>query len=173
MLLKRDPRATCSEGLSRELVPPGLHCQRLAIQELSSLQSQSKGVWLLLELVEDLDLIYEVLILWACRMQALWVHGCFHSDFRKSSGRPGSVPKREVSIVVSEARSAVETQEVGEARNVDCLLMKAIRSEQSHPKGDSMRATTGNATGAGLPKIFGSLHLATICPRVLEVNYKI
>jgi hypothetical protein len=41
------------------------------------------GGWLPLELAADTDVVHVILALQACRMQELWGHGNFHSDFKE------------------------------------------------------------------------------------------
>lgn len=63
---------------------------------------------------------------------------------------------------LSEAKAAMETQEVRDTKNMEHLPRKAPGSEQSQFKKEAMWAPTGKAIGMGLPKLFG-VHILLLC----------
>lgn len=114
-----------------------------------SLQQWPKKTWLLLELLANLGVIHTMLVLLACRMQELWVHGAFHSDFRGSLGRPRNGPwETDVGMKI---KVQCRCQEVRDDRNMETLLWKAVGGEWSQLQGEAMWAASGRAMGWGSP----------------------
>jgi hypothetical protein len=67
------------------------------------------------------------------------------------------MPKRMIHETVRvKPKMQWRSQEVGDVRNVDHLLRKAVSSEWSQSKTEAMWATASKATGTGLSKPSGT-----------------